>query len=97
MTLLQENVFGLLKRIKNARRLYIQEGHAPTNEEIAKRVGISVEKLKALLLTTRNPISIQECAWTDQDVTFQVPALCNFIVDNYSGHLVTKNTNNNMV
>ncbi|XP_010907040.2 RNA polymerase sigma factor sigF, chloroplastic [Elaeis guineensis] len=68
---LPENVFGLLKRIKNARRLFIQEGHAPTNEEIAKRVGISVEKLEALLLTTRNPISIQECVWTDQDVKFQ--------------------------
>lgn len=68
---LPENVFGLLKRIKNARRLCIQEGHVPTNEEIAKRVGISVEKLETLLLTTRNPVSIQKCAWTDQDVTFQ--------------------------
>ncbi|XP_038979558.1 RNA polymerase sigma factor sigF, chloroplastic isoform X2 [Phoenix dactylifera] len=68
---LPENVFGLLNSIKKARRLFIQEGHAPTNEEIAKQVGISVERLKVLLLTTRNPISIQECAWTDQDVTFQ--------------------------
>jgi len=56
----------------DARRLCIQEGHIPTNEELAKRVGIRAEKLESLLLSSRNPLSIQERAWTDMDVTFQV-------------------------
>lgn len=70
--LLQENVFARLKSIREARRLCIQEGLLPTNEEIAKRVGITVQKLENLLLNSRNPISIQRRPWVDQDVTFQV-------------------------
>lgn len=68
---LPENVFGLLKKITDARRLCIQEGHFPTNKELAQRVGIRVEKLESLLSNTRNPLSIQERAWIDQDVTVQ--------------------------
>lgn len=68
---LPENVFALLKKIKDARRLYNQEGHLPMNEELAKRAGISIEKLESLLITSRSPISIQDCAWLDQDVTYQ--------------------------
>ncbi|KAJ8510743.1 hypothetical protein OPV22_001177 [Ensete ventricosum] len=68
---LPENVFALLKSIREAKRLCIQEGLLPTNEEIAKRVGITVQKLENLLLNSKNPISIQRCPWSDQNVTFQ--------------------------
>lgn len=68
---LPENVFALLKKIQTARRLCRQEGHTPTSEELAKRVGIRVERLQSVLMTSRNPLSIQERAWADQDVTFQ--------------------------
>ncbi|RRT54722.1 hypothetical protein B296_00039063 [Ensete ventricosum] len=66
---LQDNIYAFLKEIKYARRLCIQEGRLPTNEEIAKRVGITVKKLEKLLLYFRDPVSIQEHAW--QNVTFQ--------------------------
>lgn len=68
---LPENAFARLKSIREARRLCIQEGLLPTNEEIAKRVGITVQKLEILLLNSRYPISIQRRPWLDQDVTFQ--------------------------
>lgn len=68
---LPENVFGLLKKIKDARRLCIQEGHIPDNRELAKRVGIRIERLESLLKSARSPCSIQERAWIDQDVTYQ--------------------------
>lgn len=68
---LPENVFALLKRIKDARKLCIQEGHNPTNEELAKRTGIKIKRLESLLSNSRNPLSIQERAWLDQDVTIQ--------------------------
>lgn len=67
---MQDNIYAFLKEIKYARRLCIQEGRLPTNEEIAKRVGITVKKLEKLLLYFRDPVSIQEHAW--QNVTFQV-------------------------
>ncbi|XP_074559115.1 RNA polymerase sigma factor sigF, chloroplastic [Curcuma longa] len=66
-----ENAFALLKNIKNARRLCIQEGHLPTNEEVAKRVGITVDKLESVLLNTRIPVSIEGRPWSDHDATFQ--------------------------
>ncbi|CAL9053226.1 RNA polymerase sigma factor sigF, chloroplastic-like [Musa acuminata AAA Group] len=66
---LPDNIYAFLKEIKYARRLCIQEGRLPTNEEIAKRVGITVKKLEKLLLYFRDPVSIQEHAW--QNVTFQ--------------------------
>lgn len=57
----------------DAKRLYIQEGnHCPSKEELARRVGITVQKLDMLLLTTRMPLSMQQPAWADQDTTFQV-------------------------
>eukprot|EP00262_Sarcandra_glabra_P012625 TRINITY_DN328_c0_g1_i1.p1 TRINITY_DN328_c0_g1~~TRINITY_DN328_c0_g1_i1.p1 ORF type:complete len:552 (+),score=92.90 TRINITY_DN328_c0_g1_i1:393-2048(+) len=68
---LPENIYGLLTQIRNARRAYIQEGHLPTNEELASRVGVTVKKLEQLLLCTRNPISIQQPVWIEQDATFQ--------------------------
>lgn len=69
---LQENVYALLKKIKNTRTLYIQEGHVPTNEELARRVGISKERLERVLASARSPVSIQDRAWSDQDITVQV-------------------------
>eukprot|EP00268_Persea_americana_P051428 TRINITY_DN5682_c0_g1_i4.p1 TRINITY_DN5682_c0_g1~~TRINITY_DN5682_c0_g1_i4.p1 ORF type:complete len:237 (-),score=48.42 TRINITY_DN5682_c0_g1_i4:548-1258(-) len=69
--LLQENVHALLTQIKNARKSYIQEGHHPTNEELAKHVGITVKKMEMLLASARNPLSIQQTAWRDEGATFQ--------------------------
>nr|CAD1843801.1 unnamed protein product [Ananas comosus var. bracteatus] len=68
---LPENVFGLLRKVKAARKLYIQGGYLPTNEEIAKCVGITSQKLESLLLRARNPVPIRKCVWSDQDVTLQ--------------------------
>lgn len=63
----------LLKQINTARRSYIhEEGCSPSNEDLAKRTGMKVEKLERLLITTRTPVSLQQCIWTEQDVTFQV-------------------------
>lgn len=70
---LQENMYSLLGKVKEAKRLFIQEGHHdPTKEEIAERVGITIEKLQRLLLHTRMPLSMQQPVWADQDTTFQV-------------------------
>ncbi|OAY77531.1 RNA polymerase sigma factor sigF, chloroplastic [Ananas comosus] len=68
---LPENVFGLLRKVKAARKLYIQGGYLPANEEIAKCVGITSQKLESLLLRARNPVPIRKRVWTDQDVTLQ--------------------------
>ncbi|XP_028556214.1 RNA polymerase sigma factor sigF, chloroplastic isoform X2 [Dendrobium catenatum] len=69
---LPENVFAELKIIKDARRICLQEGLTPTNEEVAKRAGMHVGKLVNLLKISRNPISIQGHTWIDQDITFQL-------------------------
>ncbi|KAF3784148.1 RNA polymerase sigma factor [Nymphaea thermarum] len=66
-----ESVYGILKQIRDARRVCIQEGHTPTNEELARRIGITVERLTEILLSTRKPTSLQQPTWVDQDVTFQ--------------------------
>ncbi|XP_057982964.1 RNA polymerase sigma factor sigF, chloroplastic isoform X2 [Malania oleifera] len=72
MIRLPENVYGLLGKVKEAERSYIQEGHHnPTSEEIAARAGITVEKLQRLLFYTRRPLSMQQLVWADQDTTFQ--------------------------
>jgi len=56
-----------------AKKLYIQEGNLhPTKEELARRVGITVEKIDKLLYAARIPISMQQTVWADQDTTFQV-------------------------
>lgn len=58
-----------------AKRSYIQEGnHQPTAEEIARRVGIAIDKLEKLLCFTRTPLSMQQTVWSDQNTTFQVNA-----------------------
>ena len=69
----QENVYSLLSKILDAKRSYIQEGnHCPSKEELARRVGITVEKLDKLLFTTRMPVSMKQTVWEDQGTTFQV-------------------------
>ncbi|KAK4769639.1 hypothetical protein SAY86_027789 [Trapa natans] len=69
---LPENVYGLLNKVMEAKRSYVQEGnYHPSKEQIAKRVGMSVEKLEKLMGATRTPLSMQQAIWTDQDTTFQ--------------------------
>ncbi|XVE61684.1 hypothetical protein DITRI_Ditri06bG0060000 [Diplodiscus trichospermus] len=69
---LPENVYGRLSKVLDAKRSYIQEGnHYPSKEELARRVGITVEKLDKLLSVTRMPLSMQQPVWADQDTTFQ--------------------------
>ncbi|TYI87371.1 hypothetical protein E1A91_D04G130600v1 [Gossypium mustelinum] len=69
---LPENVYGLLSKVLDAKRSCFQEGnHYPSKEELARRVGITVEKLDKLLLSSRMPLSMQQPVWADQDTTFQ--------------------------
>ncbi|KAK6231628.1 hypothetical protein SCA6_001701 [Theobroma cacao] len=69
---LPENVHTLLSKVLDAKKSYIREGnHCPSKEELARRVGITVEKLDKLLFTTRMPLSMQQSVWVDQDITFQ--------------------------
>lgn len=69
---LPENVYTLLGKVSETKKLYIREGNLhPTKEELAKRVGITVEKLEKLLYVARIPISMQQTVWADQDTTFQ--------------------------
>lgn len=70
---LQENVYTLLGKVSETKKLYIREGNLhPTKEELARRVGITVEKLEKLIYVARIPISMQQTVWSDQDTTFQV-------------------------
>ncbi|KAB2622375.1 RNA polymerase sigma factor sigF [Pyrus ussuriensis x Pyrus communis] len=48
-----------------------EEGNHNPNKELARRVGITVEKLQKLLFSTRMPLSMQQPVWADQDTTFQ--------------------------
>ncbi|OMO72440.1 RNA polymerase sigma-70 [Corchorus capsularis] len=69
---LPENVYYRLNKVFEAKKSCIQEGnHSPSKEEVARRVGITVDKLDRLLLTTRMPLSMQQPIWSDQDTTFQ--------------------------
>lgn len=69
---LPENIYTLLSKVLEAKRLYIQEGnHSPDKEDLAQRVGITVEKLERLIFITRMPLSMQQPVWADQDTTFQ--------------------------
>ncbi|KAJ7976932.1 RNA polymerase sigma factor [Quillaja saponaria] len=69
---LPENVYTLLGKVMEAKKLSIQEGNQrPTKEEIARRVGITVEKLDKLFFTARIPLSMQQTVWSGQDITFQ--------------------------
>ncbi|KAL9429355.1 hypothetical protein AB3S75_031217 [Citrus x aurantiifolia] len=69
---LPENIYTLMSKVLEAKRLYIQEGnHSPDKEDLARRVGITVEKLERLIFITRMPLSMQQPVWADQDTTFQ--------------------------
>ncbi|KAJ8754178.1 hypothetical protein K2173_002077 [Erythroxylum novogranatense] len=69
---LPESVYSLLGKIMEAKRSCAREGdHNPSKEEVARRAGITVNKLEKLLYMTRAPISMQQPVWTDQDTTFQ--------------------------
>ncbi|KAI3472063.1 hypothetical protein Pfo_028751 [Paulownia fortunei] len=69
---LPENVYSLLSKVYEAKKLCIQQGnHHPMKEDIAACAGISIERLERLLYTARMPLSIQQPVWMDQDTTFQ--------------------------
>ncbi|PIA31097.1 hypothetical protein AQUCO_05300136v1 [Aquilegia coerulea] len=68
---LPESVYNILRKVKNAKTECIQEGCDPTNEELARRIGITVEKLASILASTQMPLSMQQPVWADQDTTFQ--------------------------
>ncbi|KAJ8532831.1 hypothetical protein K7X08_015720 [Anisodus acutangulus] len=69
---LPENVYALLSKVKDAKKLCIQQGnHHPTKEDIASSAGMSVERLQSLLSSVRTPLSMQQSVWSDQDTTFQ--------------------------
>lgn len=66
-------MYTLLGKVLEAKRSSIQEGnHNPSKEDLATRVGITVEKLTKLLYMTRMPLSMQQPVWADQSTTFQV-------------------------
>lgn len=66
------NIYNLMFKVNEAKRLCIQEGHRePTSEQVAMRAGITVERLRRLHVSIRKPLSMQRCVWTDQDTTFQ--------------------------
>ncbi|XP_068473335.1 RNA polymerase sigma factor sigF, chloroplastic-like isoform X3 [Phaseolus vulgaris] len=68
-----ENLYRLLGKVLEAKKSFIQEGNIhPSKEELARRVGITVDKLENLLFTSRNPISMQQSVWADQETTFQL-------------------------
>ncbi|KAK7245110.1 hypothetical protein RIF29_39944 [Crotalaria pallida] len=69
---LPENLYTLLGKVIEAKKLCIREGNLhPTKEELATRVGITVDKLENLLFAARIPLSMQQTVWADQDTTFQ--------------------------
>ncbi|KAK7267707.1 hypothetical protein RIF29_20385 [Crotalaria pallida] len=69
---LPERVYSLLGKVMEAKKLYIQEGNLnPTKEELARRVGITEDKIGELLFVARYPISMQQTLSADQETTFQ--------------------------
>ncbi|KAG8376576.1 hypothetical protein BUALT_Bualt09G0077800 [Buddleja alternifolia] len=69
---LPENVYSLLAKVYEAKKVCIQQGnHRPSKEDIAASAGMTVEKLDKLLFTARMPLSIEKPVWMDQDTTFQ--------------------------
>ncbi|KAL5222833.1 hypothetical protein ABZP36_027546 [Zizania latifolia] len=68
---LQESVYALLRKVGKARMECIMEGEQPTNTNVARRAGITIEKLAKLRAKTRKPRSMQDQVWSDEGVTFQ--------------------------
>ena len=69
---LQESVFALSRKVGKARLECIMEVEQPTNENVARRAGITIEKLARLRAKTRIPRSMQDRVWSDDGVTYQV-------------------------
>uniref|UniRef100_A0A0E0D1P3 RNA polymerase sigma factor n=1 Tax=Oryza meridionalis TaxID=40149 RepID=A0A0E0D1P3_9ORYZ len=68
---LPESVYALLRKVGKARMECIMEGEQPTNANVARRAGITIEKLAKLRAKTRKPRSMQDHVWSDEGVTFQ--------------------------
>nr|AFK38759.1 unknown [Lotus japonicus] len=69
---LPENVYTLLGKLIEAKKFYNREGNVhPTKEELARKIGVTVDKLEILLSAARIPLSMQQTVWTDQDTTYQ--------------------------
>ncbi|KAL6909335.1 hypothetical protein ACP4OV_001616 [Aristida adscensionis] len=69
---LPESVFALLRKVGKARMECIMEGEQPTNENVARRAGITIEKLARLRAKAKKTRSMQDRVWSDDDgVTFQ--------------------------
>jgi DNA-directed RNA polymerase sigma subunit (sigma70/sigma32) len=75
-------VYARLKKVGKARLECILEGEQPTNQNVARRAGITIEKLAKLKAKTRKPRSMQDQVWSNEGVTFQVlPFLAIAIID----------------
>ncbi|KAM3280391.1 hypothetical protein ACQJBY_047277 [Aegilops geniculata] len=68
---LPESVYARLKKVGKARLECILEGEQPTNQNVARRAGITIEKLAKLKAKTRKPQSMQDQVWSNDAVTFQ--------------------------
>ncbi|KAI5395630.1 RNA polymerase sigma factor sigF, chloroplastic [Lathyrus oleraceus] len=69
---LPEKVYNKLSKVLEAKKLYMEEGNInPSREELARRVGISADKVDTLLFVARTPISMQKTVGADTDTTFQ--------------------------
>ncbi|KAJ1292603.1 hypothetical protein BS78_01G002400 [Paspalum vaginatum] len=68
---LPESVFAQLRKVGKARMECIMDGEQPTNENVARRAGITIEKLARLRAKTRKPRSMQDRVWSDDGVTYQ--------------------------
>ncbi|XP_051231047.1 RNA polymerase sigma factor sigF, chloroplastic [Lolium perenne] len=68
---LPESVYARLKKVGKARLECILEGEQPTNLNVARRAGITIEKLAKLKAKTRKPQSMQDQVWSNDAVTFQ--------------------------
>ncbi|KAK3148692.1 hypothetical protein QOZ80_3AG0207460 [Eleusine coracana subsp. coracana] len=68
---LPESVYALTRKVGKARTECIMEGEQPTNENVARRAGITTEKLARLRAKTKKTRSMQDRVWSDDGVTFQ--------------------------
>ncbi|XP_062213896.1 RNA polymerase sigma factor sigF, chloroplastic-like [Phragmites australis] len=68
---LPESVFALQSKVSKARTECIMQGEQPTNVNVARRAGITIEKLARLRAKFRKPRSMQDRVWSDDGVTFQ--------------------------
>uniref|UniRef100_A0A0D9X5Q8 RNA polymerase sigma factor n=1 Tax=Leersia perrieri TaxID=77586 RepID=A0A0D9X5Q8_9ORYZ len=68
---LPESVYARLRKVGKARMECIMEGEKPTNANVARRAGLTIEKLAKLRAKTRKPRSMQDRVWSDEGVTFQ--------------------------